>query len=627
MRDAVRTYLNAGYTVVALCGPKEDGSCGAGHRECRENPRNVGKVPLFDEHGEIITFGPGEEDAAAAFWTRVPSANVGIRLEESGLIVVDIDDFEALPPSWKDRLGAYEHYVISGRGRHIYFRRGDLPARNVRLEGLEVRGRGYVVAPPSRHRTGVVYRWTKGFFVVHDTIPSFLRDAIREAGQVEAAEIDWDHLPEVDISRIPLSIETRELIRFGAPKGHRSEAIWRVIGDLMRAGCSDEQIAAVLMNPEHLISEKIREKSPEQQKKYVAYQIAKMRAELKSGPASPDDPDPEPTGVPVHAPEAGVKTAQEIWTTDYPEPQWLVEGLLTEGLTILGGRSKIGKSWLVLDLALSVALGRPVWGSLPTTRGGVLYISLEDTERRLKKRMASVLQGDEPPANLYIATVWPRAMEPDPSNPKRPHPTGIKKLYWFLKGRPDVKLVIIDTFARFRTVSDRRQDIYQRDYEDVGILKEMADVLNVSILLVHHHRKGAADDIGEALNGSVGLPGAADTIWSLTRKGLQGVLSVAGRDVEEKTYALDFMREGYWVFRGEKQEAEDSDEERETLAVLEDLGEVSPTVLAETLQISVPAAKMRLHRLVQRGRVRRVGRGRYIIAVDTELNDVDEEGS
>lgn len=622
MRDAALAYVRAGLTITPLCWPVGGGACGAGHASCLAAPRNVGKAPLT-RNGHIITFGPGQEDQASNFWQQHPNANIGIRLEESGLIAIDVDDIELLAPEHRALVEQYEHYVISGRGRHIYFRRGELPPTHIRLPGWEIRGKGYIVAPPSRHASGAEYRWSQGRAVIYPHVPDMVADLIRahQGRQVEDVNIDWDNLPEVDISRIPLSQETRELIRFGAVKGQRSEALWRVIGDLVRAGCDDATIAAIVTNPEHLISEKVLEKTPEQRRKYVEYQIAKMRAEVAAQSAQdPSEPLPQPK---EGGPDPTVKTAAEIWETDYPDPSWLVEGVLTEGLTILGGRSKIGKSWLVLDLAVSVALGRPVWGGVPTGQADVLYLSLEDTERRIKSRMASVLKGDPPPDNLYIATTWPRAMVRN--GEKVYQPDGIKKLYRFLKENPSVKLVIIDTFAKFRTLWDKNHDIYQRDYYDVGILKELADLLGIAVLLVHHHRKGGADDIGESLNGSVGLPGAADTLWSLTRKGLQGTLTVAGRDVEEKTYVLDFMKDGYWVLRGEKEEAEETDEEREVVSVLEDRGEVTPKELAKELGISEAAAKMRLSRMVKRGVLKRDGRGKYCLAVESEVNSLQEE--
>lgn len=209
---------------------------------------------------------------------------MGIRLEESGLLVVDIDDLEAVPEDHRAEFERYEHYVTSGRGRHIYFHRGSLPALNRKQRGWEIRGKGHVVAPPSRHREGAEYRWSQGVVVVYPTVPAFVEEIIRSHTTAEpgSVRVNWDRLPAVDISRIPLSEDTRDLIRFGAKKGYRSEALWRVIGDLVRAGCDNDTIAAIIRNPEHLISAKVLEKTPEQRRRYVEYQIAKMRAELST---------------------------------------------------------------------------------------------------------------------------------------------------------------------------------------------------------------------------------------------------------------------------------------------------------------------------------------------------------
>src|SRR5947209_1653111 len=74
-------------------------------------------------------------------------------------------------------------------------------------------------------------------------------------------------------------------------------------------------------------------------------------------------------------------TAAELQEMDLPAPCWAVEGMIAQGITLLAGPPKVGKSWLCLQLAIAVAEGSDVLG-IPVEKGEVLYLALEDTPRR-----------------------------------------------------------------------------------------------------------------------------------------------------------------------------------------------------------------------------------------------------
>lgn len=84
-----------------------------------------------------------------------------------------------------------------------------------------------------------------------------------------------------------------------------------------------------------------------------------------------------------------------------PPTKFCVDTLLPQGLCILGGSPKVGKSWLVLDLCVHIAQGTPLWG-LDTTKGQVLYLCLEDGERRIQERLNTIT--DNVPDGMYFAT-------------------------------------------------------------------------------------------------------------------------------------------------------------------------------------------------------------------------------
>lgn len=235
-------------------------------------------------------------------------------------------------------------------------------------------------------------------------------------------------------------------------------------------------------------------------------------------------------------------TEDVLAATDFPEPRWAVPGLVAEGLTILAGAPKLGKSWMALSVALGVASGTPVLGSVPTTGGDVLYLALEDTPRRLKSRLSMLRQGTEASPRLTLVTYMP---EPD---------NVLGLLDEWLSEHPDARLIVVDVFAKIRTraPSDSRS-IYSVDYEDASNLKALADRHRVAIVLVHHTRKMGADDAFDTISGSTGLTGAADTslVLKRARNATTATLHVTGRDVSESEYALTFdPTTGRWRLDG-----------------------------------------------------------------------------
>ena len=134
-----------------------------------------------------------------------------------------------------------------------------------------------------------------------------------------------------------------------------------------------------------------------------------------------------------------ILTAAELMKLEFPPPQWLVEGLLPEGLTVLSGAPKIGKSWLSLQIALSITTASPLFGRAPASEKSVLLLALEDNERRLQERISKCrLTASE---KFCLATKWE---------------DGISGLKQFLLDNPAIKLCIIDTLAVFLPSQDTR---------------------------------------------------------------------------------------------------------------------------------------------------------------------------
>lgn len=213
-----------------------------------------------------------------------------------------------------------------------------------------------------------------------------------------------------------------------------------------------------------------------------------------------------------------------------PPTRFCVQTLLPQGVTILGGAPKIGKSWLVLDLCVRIAKGGEMW-NLPTTKGTTLYLCPEDTLRRVQERLCCIT--DEVPANVFFATAADTL------------PDGLcDQIRRFVSEHPGTVLVAIDTFQMVR---GGETDIsYANDYREVGRMKKLADELSISILLMHHLRKQGDNDPLNKLSGTTGISGAVDAVFVLDkskRSQADATLICTGRDIEYRELELRLSKE------------------------------------------------------------------------------------
>ena len=209
--------------------------------------------------------------------------------------------------------------------------------------------------------------------------------------------------------------------------------------------------------------------------------------------------------------------------------EFVVRGLLPQGLTILGGAPKIGKSWLVLDLCLHVSTGEPFLG-MPVTKGTAWYISLEDTREHLHRRLGIIT--DEEPDNLFFTT------EEDGIGTMAD--TLEKHIHNFVKQHPDTKLIVIDTFQLAR--GNSKEPSYAGDYADIQKFKHITDKHKVAILLVHHLRKMGDSDPINKLSGTTGIGGGVDTTFIMDRSRKEDVaqLFCTGRAIQPRSMELRF---------------------------------------------------------------------------------------
>lgn len=297
--------------------------------------------------------------------------------------------------------------------------------------------------------------------------------------------------------------------------------------------------------------------------------------------------------------------AKTLVAKEFEPVRWIVPQILPEGTTILAARPKVGKSWLALNLALSVAMGGVALGRQKVEGGEVLYLALEDNERRLKGRLTKMLQDKAAPERLYFATDWPGSSE-----------GGCEALEQWLKQYPQARLVVVDTLAKFRPPVGATHNLYEADYGSMQGLKRLSDLYRVAILVVHHTRKGQSEDPLEDVSGSTGLTAGVDNVLALRRKRGEagGVLHLIGRDIEsEEELAVTFDRElALWIMLGPAKEHALSEERREIVDLLAEYpGGLRPAEIARSLNRQGDAVRQLLRTMLREGQIHKDETERY----------------
>lgn len=217
----------------------------------------------------------------------------------------------------------------------------------------------------------------------------------------------------------------------------------------------------------------------------------------------------------------------ELYENVYDSRPPIVDGLLYAGTYLFVGAPKVGKSFFMAQLAYHVSMGHTLW-NYPVKKGTVLYLALEDTQKRLQERLFR-MYGTESADNLHF-TIWAKQLG-----------SGLdEQLQRFVNEHPDTKLIIIDTLQKIREAGGDKFS-YANDYEIVGKLKQFADKNHICLLLVHHTRKQQAEDKFDMISGTNGLLGAADGAFLLQkekRTSDAATLDISGRDQQDQRLHL-----------------------------------------------------------------------------------------
>lgn len=619
-----------------------------------------------------------------AAWFAGTDYGIALHCGRSGALVFDVDKPELLPDVLRGHLADAVPCQSSrpntpGRA-HYVFRQP--PGRTIgngtgRLGGAwgQVRGlNGVVIAAPSVHEDADnaeypgAYRWVRTGSV--PVLPEGLAGLLDDGSPAEDAATDAQVLAFVaehtDASRPGLLAGWRRALTGRFETGSRHEAAVSVtVGALKESAAGLLDAATVLDSLGSMfVAAATREPTGGETQRSEALARAEYRAivawavgqALAADPAEtlarvadkmPDDfwgtgstvmsgsgtgaspavesppdstdPDAEPLSNPP-----GLLLANRGVTGDWLDGQefaplaFAVDGILPEGLGLLVAPPKKGKSFLVADIGLAVAAGGTALGAISVTQRPVLYLALEDGHRRLQNRFRRIRRGAPIPAGITVVT---RATSAE----------AVELITEYLGQHAGKKpLVIVDTFGKIKPPRRAGQEAYLADYAAGAALKDIVDAVpGASLLLVHHTRKAEAADFVDSVSGTNGVAGAADFILALNRKRLanDAVLSVTGRDVVEKQYALIADEGILWRLDGmdlldaaatvERRSSEEkmSGRKLDVLRYVEGAASVvTATDVAKALggDMAGDTAGKYLRRLADEGLISRAGRGQYL---------------
>ena len=493
--------------------------------------------------------------------------------ESSDLLVIDIDVKNDQPgrASWKEfangrDIDTYTIRTPSG-GEHRYYKWDpalDFTKIQELLPGVEAIGnRQCATIPGSFYASGGQYVVTSDVPIAPP--PAWLVEKIRQHKPKQKAAAGGD----------PAGGKI-------AP-GERNAALTSLAGTMQRRGVSPEATYAALR-----IENDTRCDPPLPLEEVKS--IVKSVLRYKPAPGTNVKEFKADTGEGI--------TSKALLDKEFTDPQWIVSDLLPEGMLLLAGKPKTGKSWLALQIAAAASVGVPFLNHFDTMRSKVLYLALEDTERRLRKRFDIIkgLGSDD----LIFHTDWPRGIP------------GIQAIKDALEASPDIKLLVIDTLVRF--LPDIDFNSYSDTYPVVSSIKHLSDDYGVSILAVVHTRKSASDDFIDTVTGSNAFTGATDATMVLTRgRGdADGFIVAAGRDMDDVDIALKLVKDVGWEYLGEGKEHRISDSKRQIIEALKEASEpIGPKDVSAMIAGDYGKVKLIMYRMEKEGLIIKKSHGKY----------------
>ncbi len=325
------------------------------------------------------------------------------------------------------------------------------------------------------------------------------------------------------------------------------------------------------------------------QERYRKFDVAQITEQLSAAGTEPS--------LEALLPPLRFTDSADLLIREFPPLAWIVPEYLPVGLTFLTGKPKVGKSWLAMQLALSKMTGGKMLGK-DVERGKVLYLALEDNERRFNDRMKK--QG-WPQLPGHVSVMWSEQFHDQIGSLNS---GGGKRLMKFVEAN-GYRVLVVDTFSRAFT----GDQLDSREMTDaIGPMQQAALKLDIGLIVIDHLRKsnGGGHDAINDLFGSVAKSGVMDTTWSLYKEqGKRGAkLAITGRDVDTTELKLDFDKTGfYWNCEGPAYEVEMTERRNETIEALKVLGEADAPTLAKEMGLDKENTRKRLNDLCNAGLV------------------------
>lgn len=282
--------------------------------------------------------------------------------------------------------------------------------------------------------------------------------------------------------------------------------------------------------------------------------------------------------------------------------KWIVPDYFVEGLTLLAGKPKLGKSWLALNLATAVAAGGAAFGVAGCEAGDVLALTLEDNERRLQSRLLQMMGERAWPGRVTFHTGWPKL-----------DVGGAEDIESWIGTADKPRLVIVDVWTKVRGRPDGKKTQYADDFDTLAVLQQIALKHCIAIVVLHHaSKRDNPEDPFDLVSGTTGLTGAADSVMILRKEAGQAdaILYGRGRDlpVFEKAMRFDETR-GLWSVLGDAEAYRLSTVEAKVERVLKGASApLSPKEVSEMLDVKAATVKTALSRMARAGNIKNLGR-------------------